>query len=231
MTDGSSISTNRDKPAIPIVWVKKLFDEMTMLFGNLFAQQWENVDPEKMQIFWSEKMYGLTNDEIRRGVNAMRKLAWPPTLPQFLELCRPSIDETVAYYEAVHGMERRRAGEMGEWSHPAIFWAAAKMTHDLLNQPYSSIRSRWEKELSLQLEKNIWPEIPAVCKALSAPGRTETSREKAKRELEKLNASEILKKQPGLAWSRKILERGKQGEELPAISIRLANEALSENAS
>lgn len=160
----------------------------------------------------------------------MRKLKWPPTLSEFLELCRPSIDATVAYYEAIHGMEKRKSGEMGEWSHPAIFWAAAKMTHDILNQSYSSVRPRWEKELSRELEKNVWPDIPAVREALPAPGRTETDRGKAKRELEKLNASGVLKKQPGLTWARKILERVNRGEEVDTISIKWANEALKANA-
>lgn len=223
-------SINAQENAIPLGWIEKLFEEMLMIFGDKFKKQWAGIDPQKMKLFWAKKMYGLTNAEMKQGVDAMRKLKWPPTLNEFIELCKPSLDFTVAYYEAVNGMEARRKGEKGEWSHPAIFWAAAKMTHDLLNQSYSSIRPRWEKELFSQLEKNVWPEVPAVHEALPAPGRTETDREKAKRELEKINASGILKKQPGLAWARKILERMNRGEEVSSISIKWANEALKANA-
>ena len=228
----TTLSTSAHCPAnaLPKKWIDDLFDRMLMTFGKRFSDQWQGTDPQRLKEFWGKRMATLTSVEMRTGVEAMLKLKWPPTLNEFIDLCRPSLDFTVAYYEAIHGMEKRKSGEMGEWSHPAIFWAAAKMTHDLLNQSYSSIRPRWEKELSRELEKNVWPDIPAVRDALPAPGRTETDREKAKRELEKLNASGILKKQPGLAWARKILERVNRGEEVDTISIKWANEALKANA-
>ena len=172
------------------------------------------------------RMYDLRPEEMKRGVAAMQKLKWPPTLNEFFELCRPSIDTAAAYYEAVSGMEARKRGEKGEWSHPAIFWTASKMTHDLLNQTFSVVKLRWEKELAKELEKTAWPEVPEVAKALPAPGKTKTDRERAKHELEKLNASGLLRKTSGVAWAKKVLERVDRGESLPAISVQWAMETV-----
>ena len=201
-----------------------------MTFGKKFSDQWQGTDPQKLKEFWGSRMATLTGDEMRTGVEAMLKLKWPPSLNEFIELCRPSLDFTVAYYEAVNGVEARRKGEKGDWSHPAIFWAASKMTHDLLNQTYSALKTRWENALSKELKKNEWPEIPAVLETLPAPGKTETDKERARRELENLNASGIIKKQPGLAWAKKIMARRANGESLPSISITFAKEALQVTA-
>ena len=230
MTTTLSTSTHWPTEALPKKWIDDLFDRMLMTFGKRFSDQWQGTDPQKLKEFWGTRMATLTSVEMRSGVEAMLKLKWPPTLNEFIELCRPSLDMTVAYYEAVNGMEARRKGEKGEWSHPAIFWAASKMTHDLLNQTCSNIKTRWENALSKELQKNGWPDIPAVMEALPAPGKTETDKERASRELENLNASGILKKQPGLAWAKKIMARKANGETLPAISVNWAQEAIKGTA-
>lgn len=162
--------------------VEHILMEMKMLFGNLFAKQWENVEYADMIAFWERKLAGFSREELGRGYKALAKQKYPPTLPEFMALCRPPVDKVKAYHEAVKGLQERRLGRMGEWSHPAIFWAASRMAFDLLNMTYQQCRVRFERELDKELEATTWQEIPEASHALPPP---KIDREKAKAEAEK----------------------------------------------
>jgi hypothetical protein len=96
---------------------------------------WRDTNIELVKQLWADEMGKLSNDDLRRGYGALMSRDWPPSLPEFIKLCRPTIDPTVAYYEAVAGMQARERGEVGKWSHPAIFWAAVQISaFDLKNQ-------------------------------------------------------------------------------------------------
>lgn len=174
--------------------VERILVEMRELYGNLFDRQWGNRELKDMIPIWERKLKGFSNDELRRGYKALEKLKYPPTLPEFMQLCRPPIDPVKAYHEAVAGTQARRDGKRGEWSHPAIFWAAAAMAHDLLNMSYQQVKARFEKKLSDELEKTAWQEIPEVHTPLPAP---KVNREKGKAEAEKMlkrvGASDVVK--------------------------------------
>ena len=146
---------------------ENILSEMKMLFGNLFDKQWSNVGFPEMIEFWERKLTGFTADELRRGYKALSGLKFPPTLPEFMQLCRPPVDPVKAYYEAVKGLQERRLGRKGEWSHPAIFWAASQMAFDLLNQTQTQVEKRWKEVLSIQYEKTTWQPIPDVPAPLS----------------------------------------------------------------
>jgi len=230
MSNVATLSTSTDWPeeAIPQQWIEKLFEEMLFTYGKKFSDQWAGADPRKLKMHWARKMFSLTNEEMRRGVEAMRKKDWPPTLNEFMSLCKPPIDSTVAYYEAIEGLAERERGNIGTWSHPAIFWASAKMASDLKSLTYSGIKARWEKALTEEIEKGKWAEIPKPTIALPAPGKAELSKEQATKMLSQLGASGILKKSGNpKRWAKRILERVAAGEVMPDVSVRFAREALA----
>lgn len=173
---------------------RRIIQEMQMLYGNAFSLKWGNIPLEDMEAFLARKLRGYSVDEMRRGFRALEKLRNPPSIPEFMQLCRPPIDPLKAYYEAVAGTQARRDGKRGEWSHPAVFWAAASMAHDLLNMSYQQVKVRFEKRLSDELEKTTWQEIPDVHQPLPAP---KVDREKGKAEAEKMlkriGASDVVK--------------------------------------
>lgn len=175
-------------------------------------------------------MNTLSNEEMARGVEKMRTLDWPPSLPEFMRLCKPSVDPIIAYYEAVNGVQAREQGEMGEWSHPAIFWASVKVgAFDLKNQSYSQIKARWEKALSDEMEKKEWGQIKLPELALAAPGKTTTDREQATKKLNEIAPDGVLKN-TGVdhrRWIQKVLDREKSKDEtLPNISVKFAKQAM-----
>src|SRR5690606_4326501 len=122
-----------------------VFAEMMLLYGAKFAQQWAGLTPREIKAAWNQKLQGFTPEEIRRGLQSCLAHDWPPTLPEFIRMCRPSLNAEAAYHEAVAGMAARTKGERGEWSHPAVYWAAVRVTsHDLLSMGWQAIRARWE---------------------------------------------------------------------------------------
>lgn len=216
---------------IPLDWIERLLDKMLLDYGKKFVDQWGAVDTDKLIAHWSRELAGYLPAELKRGYEALAGRDWPPSLPEFKRMCRPAVDGLVAYYEAVEGVRARERGEMGTWSHPAIFWASVKLAFDLKSLSYSSIKDRWEVALSTEMDKGQWAEIPQPALALPAPGKGHLSREEATRRLAELHANAVIKPVSGKhdyrAWIGKVLGRAKKKDStLPHISLRFAKEAL-----
>ena len=215
---------------IPTSWVDALFVKMSNLYGNKFKLMWEGQDINQVKSVWAEELGKLTRDEIAKGANALMTQEWPPTLPQFIKLCRPAIDSVAAYYEAVNGVVAREHGNMGEWSHPAIFWASVKIgAFDLKNQSYSNVKGRWEKALDEELSKGQWKDIPQPAIALPAPSKQATKDIADKY----LAETQVIKNQDSKVdykrWAKVIMQRYESGDKtLHNIQIVKAREALSD---
>lgn len=200
--------------------IEKLFSNMFMLYGHRMDNMYrvkagtpeeEKAEQQKLMAFWHSKLCDMTKDEFLRGVKALDRQEYPPTLPQFIKLCRPDIDANVAYFEAVKGMRERSRGEKGTWSHPAIFWAAASMTFDLLNASYQQIEKRWKAELAKQLEKSAWAEIPEAHKALPAAEADRISKEEAKQLLQKVGMRVPKAEGGDASWIKEGLDKINRG--------------------
>lgn len=171
---------------LPEPWIERLFNRLAAMYGAKFTDQWKGVDPAYMKQVWAEDLSGYAVDEIKRGLEACRTRTWPPTLPEFLQLCRPPIDPEAAYTEAVRQLRARENGE-DKWSHPAIFWAACEVGQfDLLGSHYGAIKNRWGDALRKQLEKREWPPVPEKRIELPAPGKTAPAPEKVRAMLDEL---------------------------------------------
>lgn len=226
MTDLQTSSTSTELNPQLRVFVRALFEDMSLSYGKKFTDQWGELDSEKMETHWCKHLTGFTPREFKRGLAAMENCAWPPSLPEFKKLCRPPLDSTVAYYEALAGVEARNKGEVGVWTHPAIFWAAMPLSFDLTHQTFSAMKGRWEKALNEQLEKGEWAEIPKPLIAIENK-KDEMSKEKAAQFLESAGVKEVSQKTGHLAWAHKILENVKNNTRAyPMISIQFAKEAL-----
>lgn len=205
--------------------------EMRLMYGAKFGQQWQGLTPRELKDSWDQKLAGMTEAEIRTGLVACLSRDWPPTVPEFLRLCRPWMNPEVAYHEAVQGMSSRRRGEIGQWSHPAIYWAAvATGAHDLLNSTYSVMKARWDRAFALELEKQQWHEIPAVRDALPAPGQTMATKQEAEAALKRMGADKALS-QTGRAhrrWIDKWEERMSRGEQPPPAVAMMIKRAKGE---
>ncbi len=228
----NSPSTPDDWPtnALPKKLIEWLFEKMLLKWGKQFADKWAVADAEKLKKEWAKELFGLSEIEFRRGVAKLNSLERPPSQPEFLKACRPEVNPLTAYYEAVEGCRSREQGEVGTWSHPAIFWASVRVSaYELKTQTYSQIRQRWEAALAAELAKSHWDEIPAPMVALPAPGKDKLSREEATKMMETLKAKTVVNtnRGDGKDWARKILNRKKDGDNtLLPIQVQFAQMAL-----
>jgi len=153
---------------LPIAWVERIFTVLSARYGKQFADMWAGQNTAAIKAVWSDDMAGFTGDEIRRGLEACKTRRYPPSLPDFIELCRPPLNHEQAFYEAVQGMARFRMGENVVWSHPAVYWAAAAMGNDIMTAPYSSLKARWSASLARAIGQGR-KTTPAPAPALPAP--------------------------------------------------------------
>lgn len=219
---------NTTVTAFPVPWAVKLIDKLHMLYGAKFMQQWAGIEKPKLALSWAEELTGFTGEEIATGLQACKNRPWPPTLPEFISLCRPSLDPEHAFREAVEGATERAKGSVGQWSHPAIYWAYVRIgAHDILNNGYQVIRKRWENALSDILAKGRWDAVPTPALQLTAPGQTTPTNAQAQAFVSEL------KRRTGLtfdakghikdhkAWAQAIIDSGATG-----IRRKFAEQAL-----
>lgn len=230
MTNVLNLSTST-KPA-PISWVESLFARMHAIYANKFVDKWRDTDLALVKAMWAEEMGKLTSEELKRGYNALMSRDWPPDLPEYVKMCRPPIDSMSAYYEAVNGVSARERGEMGTWTHPAIYWAAVKLAFDLKSMTHAAIKDRWNRALAEEMEKGEWVAIPAPMVALAAPGKTVADKEHAEKMVKELKAEAVVKpRNDEKRWAKRIIERVKRGDKtVSQIQRQFAEEAMKASA-
>lgn len=179
---------------------------MRILFDRLhgiYMERWLKCFPDAEAInnwtdAWAEAFAEerVTAIEVKRGLEVCRKtLDWPPTLPEFLKACRPSLNEEVAFSEAVRQMHLRRNpiernGELvttDVWSHPGIYWAAVSLGSDLMNSSYPQIKGRWHAAL-IEAMKDPQP-VPVFRQAIPAPGKVALPPEEARKRIAEMMQS------------------------------------------
>lgn len=204
-------------------WVDRLFGRFSAMYGARFADMWGGVELSVVKAVWADDLSAMTTDEIARGVAACKQAKFPPTLPEFVSMCRPQIDAESAFNEAVNEMSRRDQG--GDvWSHPAIYWAAVTIgAFDLRNAAWSSIKTRWSRVFQAEMAKGEWPSVPARAIALPAPGATTANPEKVAAIARSATKSmEVGNKD----WMTKIEGRVAAGECVPYLVQKMVEEAL-----
>ena len=138
---------------------------------------------------WSDALAGYSADEIRRGLSACQTKIFPPTLPEFLMLCRPPIDPESAYIEACKQLSERDRGR-DTWSHPAIFWAAmAYGVYEMRSSTWQMARSRWTRVFDEQMAKQSHDPVPQRMVELPEPGAGTADPAKVKAAIDMLRAT------------------------------------------
>jgi hypothetical protein len=221
-----------------------LMDHLYNRLDGAYPHKWRANFPDEQAIDnWAESWVeafedeGITPADVKTGLKACRsRFGWPPSCAEFIQACKPYADITGAYHEAVAGLEARGKGERGEWSHPAVFWAATLLQRDLMGQTYSAVKDRWAAALKAQLGRTEWAEIPAPRPQLAAPGQTKLSREGAAAMLRELESRGLVTrgvtkkfddKFDHRRWARRLLERVANGDKsVTKYQADAAGEAL-----
>lgn len=147
--------------------IEKIFQTMEDRYGTLWAARYGAMPRERVKRTWAEDLADVTPAELADGLRRCRDVKFPPTLPEFRELCRISNDHEAAYWHAVTQMANRDRG-VDQWASPAVFWAAVRMWPELRSQPYAAIKRRWAATLD-----SVAAEIQAGTLQASIPPRRE----------------------------------------------------------
>ena len=178
--------------------VEALFSEFAALYGTRFADMWKHSNLDLVMRSWANALSGYKVGEVKAGLLACRAKPWPPTLPEFLALCRPTPDFERSFAEAQEQVSKRQFGE-DVWTSKALYWTAVEFGfYDLRSLSWAQAKNRWSRILVEKVAKeNDLPEIPLPVQALPVPGKSETDIETAKANLS--NLKELLR-------NRKMLE-------------------------
>lgn len=214
---------------MPAAWVDRLFEVFQARYGARFADQWRDLDPARLKLAWAEDLAGYTAEELRRGLDASKARAWPPTLPEFMLLCRPLADARGEWVEACEQMPVRLRGN-GEdrWSRPEVYWAAVSIgNHDLQTLPWEQVRARWERALATAKADPI----PEYRRALPPPGRETVTREEAVRRIGAVR-DKIAREfsvdsiRTGKQWAVDMMHKEARGEHIAFVAQSAWREAL-----
>lgn len=193
-------------PALPERWSEKIFRRMENFYGAKWNDSLGGIDRERVKQAWGEELADYLPDEIATGLHACRSRTWPPTLPEFLLLCRPLNDPRADWAEACEQMALRLRDGSDIWSRSQVYWAAVAIgAHDLHTLAYDQCKARWQRAL----DNAKSAPIPPVCAALPEPGQQSVSREEARRRASEMKqqVAAIDAKQPDKKWAIDLLRR------------------------
>lgn len=222
--------------ALPELWISTLFEKMTTFYGAKFLDMWRGTDMSLVRRMWAVELSQLTNAELKRGSGTLINRQFPPTLPEFVLLCRPKVNIDAALDEALAQMHRRTQGQQDTWTDPAFYWAAAKIGHwDLQQLSRDALLKRFAAALDDVRRGHIAP-VPPVPLQLESPAEPAVDRATADASHAKVKAhcAEWVRKATrgtatdGLRWAYRIAERVKRGESVNPTVEAFAREALDQ---
>lgn len=81
------------RPApLPINWVDALFKKFLIRYGRMWIDRYAGLglSADEVAEEWAKELAGFTGEEIARGLEGSQTSRFPPTLPEFIGLCRPA---------------------------------------------------------------------------------------------------------------------------------------------
>lgn len=167
-----------------------LMNRIGEIVGNQkMAAMFKGMDPDSVRATWAGGLAGFTKRELRRGLEVLARKVFPPTLGEFANWCRPALDPEVAWLEAEHGLMARDQGEVGEWTHPAVWRAACNMSPQVRTGEFAKHKVRWAYEVQRELARGIGEGVPLPVKALeSKPAKVRAPTEAEKAHMASLKA-------------------------------------------
>jgi hypothetical protein len=82
--------------ALPKHWVEVLFSKMSAFYGARFADMWRGSKVDEVQKAWAVELFKLSRDQLKAGSDSLTALPKPPTLPEFVTLCKQARAEQAA---------------------------------------------------------------------------------------------------------------------------------------
>jgi hypothetical protein len=175
-TPMSSLDTPCGEKPLGQKWIELLFTRLSSQLGGKIADLFAGVDQDDVKREWSMGLAGFSGVEMERGLLATARRTFPPTLGEFAVLCRPCLEPEVAWAEASEGLRVREGGDMGQWSHPAVYRAAMLMHYEIRQRSFKEFRKSWDSALQREFAKGWVADVPAPLLRIAPSAPTCTPR-------------------------------------------------------
>lgn len=130
----SQTSSTAQRGSLPDSWISKIFEQMSCTYGSKFSDMWRDQDPEKVRSFWAYKLGGFADnpEAIKHALSSLDSRPFPPTLPEFIELCRsaasrlpsaPALPAPAPDDEKVRAKTEEIGRKFGDPFAPSLEWA------------------------------------------------------------------------------------------------------------
>ena len=82
-------SSSSAEAGMPMSWVERIFDKLTMVYGHQFIGRWSGMDLAKVKADWAHELDGMQAhpESIKHALQHLPP-DQPPTVLQFRDLCR-----------------------------------------------------------------------------------------------------------------------------------------------
>lgn len=141
--------------------IQVVFQKLTRNLGGKWSDLFKGVSSKGVIEEWSAALEGFDPVEVERGLHRVRSgYDYQLTSGAFAKLCRPALDPEFAFIEAGDCMSQRERGEAGDWTHPAVFRAACRMSMEVRAQDYRTCRKRWEYMLQKEFDAGWGDPVP-----------------------------------------------------------------------
>lgn len=101
--------------SLPTLWIDRIFDKLTLTYGQAFLRRWQDIDLNAVKSDWAHELAGF--DQHPAAIAwALQNLPTdtPPTVLQFRALARKSPAEIVPLIEAPKADRDRIAAELAK---------------------------------------------------------------------------------------------------------------------
>ncbi|GHA66053.1 hypothetical protein GCM10009007_03120 [Formosimonas limnophila] len=137
------------------------FNASLAVQSNADAQT-QSEQRDRAKEVWGGEIAKLVPAMLNAGIAKTKGTDFPPSLGQFIEACKPTAE--AAFYEAQGGMSARSRGLFGDWTCPAVYWAAIAFgSSDLKTAQWNFHGKRWAKifaDLMQKQEAGLLEPIP-----------------------------------------------------------------------
>lgn len=161
MSEQTNVTLPARPSALSDAWIGKIFDHMSGLYGSQFADKWANSNIDSVRSLWAAKLAGFRDmpEAIKEALDALDNKPYPPSLPEFLELCRDAArrrgaaTKAIPYKPTPEEQEQARAAARKAADAAANFgnrdqrkWIADLKARKESGEILSALQERWIRE-------------------------------------------------------------------------------------
>lgn len=129
-------------------WVEKLFQKFEDFYGAKWAAQYGDFPRQRVKQTWAEELAGFSDmgGAIAQALNAQKESPFPPTLPEFLKLCRdaarrmggsgaPALEhrQTIEERERAAELSKRAVAAVKAPNYDGLLWAKKPKSQMAMN--------------------------------------------------------------------------------------------------